>query len=82
MDEYAAEVALNGDKQWQNVVLSATDFRNAANEPMGDWTQVRALRLGAREDLQQKANGEQTIVELGAEWQGVDPEFGNLQWKR
>ena len=82
MDEYATEVALTGDKQWQNVLLSATDFRNAANEPMEDWTQVRTLRLGAREDLQQKTNGEQTIVELGAEWQGVDPEFRNLQWKR
>ena len=82
LDEYATEVALTGDKQWQNVLLSATDFRNAANEPMEDWTQVRTLRLGAREDLQQKTNGEQTIVELGAEWQGVDPEFGNLQWKR
>ena len=82
LDEYATEVALTGDKQWQNVLLSATDFRNAANEPMEDWTQVRTLRLGAREDLQQKTNGEQTIVELGAEWQGVDPEFRNLQWKR
>ena len=81
LDDYAAEVALKGSPEWQYVVLSVADFCNAAGEAMEDWTAIRTLRLGPRDRLQQPIDGEQIVVELGAEWQGADPAFRNLQWK-
>lgn len=81
LDDYAAEVALKGGPEWQYVVLSVADFCNAAGEAMEDWTAIRTLRLGPRERLQRPIDGEPIVVELGAEWQGADPAFRNLQWK-
>ncbi|MDE0965515.1 MAG: hypothetical protein OSB73_20505, partial [Candidatus Latescibacteria bacterium] len=81
LDEFATDVSLKGGLKWQNVVLSAADFRNAADEALGNWTEIKTLRLSAREHLQQIVNEEQMVGQFGAEWKGADPEFRNLQWK-
>ena len=82
LDESAAEVALKGGPHWQSVVLSATDFRNAADEPMENYAGIRTLKLGAEQRLQREVDGEQKVIELGAKWKGAAPEFKNLQWMR
>ena len=82
LDGHAAEVSLKGGPEWQRVVLSAADFGNAAGETMDDWTGIKTLRLGAMERLQQEVDGEQKVLELGAAWNGADPEFRNLRWMK
>ncbi len=82
LDGHAAEVLLKGGPEWQRVVLSAADFGNAAGETMDDWTGIKALRLGAMEHLQQEVDEEQKVLELGAAWNGADPEFRNLRWMK
>ena len=82
LDEHAAEVALKGGPEWQSVVLSAADFGNATGERMEAWTGIKRLRLGAVERLQQEVDGEQKVLELGAAWNGADPEFQNLRWMK
>jgi len=82
LDEFATEVSLKAGLKWQNVILSSANFRNALDEAMEDWTELKTLRLSAREHLQQTVNEEHMVGEFGAQWKGADPEFRNLQWKR
>jgi hypothetical protein len=85
LDGYAAEVALRGGSQWQTVILSADDFRNADNARLTDWEGIKELRLGARESLQVKKNKANAHSRekprlVGGPWNGAAPEFRNLMW--
>ncbi len=78
LDDFAAEVQLAGGSQWQPIVLSASDFRNAAGETTLSWAGVKELRLGAAETLSDRNNA--VSIQLGAKWLGPRPEFRDLRW--
>ena len=80
LDGYAAEVRLTGGKRWQSVVLHLADFHNATGSSMSGWKGIRELRLEPKETLGGKANGKDSTLVLGAEWEGAKPEFRNLRW--
>lgn len=76
IDGYAAEIQLKGGPEWQSIVLSAKDFRDANGEILNDWSGIMELKLGEQITLKDKDNS----LKLGAEWKGGKPEFRNLQW--
>jgi len=80
IDRYAAEIQLAGNSEWQPVVLTQGDFCSAAGVASLEWTGIRELRLGAMETLRSKNNSEEQKLTLGANWQGVKPDFRNLHW--
>ena len=57
LDGCAAEVALRGGSEWQTVILSADDFRNADETKLAGWNGIKELRLGPRERLSPKQSG-------------------------
>lgn len=75
LDNYAAEVPLQGGADWQTIVLNPADFLDAAKSPLADWSAVRQLRLGADQTL-----GGKPARKVGGPWQGSPPEFRNLRW--
>lgn len=80
IDQYAAEVQLAGNSEWHPIVLTQGDFRNAAGAATIEWAGIKELRLGAKETLRSKNNGEEQKLTLGTNWQGAKPEFRNLRW--
>jgi len=80
IDAYAAEVQLVGHSEWQRIVLTPTDFCNATGDATLEWTGIKELRLGIKETLRSKTNGENQSLTLGANWQGAKPEFRALRW--
>ena len=80
VDGNASEVALQGGNQWQQVVLTWTDFRDAKGGALKDWKNLKTLGLSAKETLKSKVDGVDKKIELGAEWVGESPEFKNLRW--
>jgi len=80
IDQYAAEIQLKENSNWQHIVLSPEDFHDAAGKVMPDWNGLKELRLGAQETLKVKVNGKNKTLKLGADWQGEAPQFRNLRW--
>jgi len=80
LDNHAAEVHLDGGSDWQSVALAPADFRNAAGTVLTNWAGIRELRLGAKETLRGKTQGQDVKLELGAEWKGTKPVFQNMRW--
>ena len=80
IDQYAAELDVQSDGKWQEVVLSLADFKNAVGEEPDDWKGIRELRLVAKDRLKQKVNGKDETLNLGADWKGRHPDFRNLRW--
>lgn len=82
IDDYAAEVSLQGGKNWQEVTLSPKDFQNAARKPLTSWKDVKQLKLTYAERLRpnRREKGERRLV--GKHWQGAEPRFRNLHWQR
>jgi hypothetical protein len=82
LDDYAAEIRVTGENDWQSIVLQSADFRNAAGVSLTDWKGIKELRLEPQETLRGKIDGKEKSVTLGASWQGPKPEFRNLRWVR
>jgi hypothetical protein len=80
LDAHAAEITLKGGPEWQQVVLNAADFRNAAGAALADWKDLKTLRLSDKDKLKGKVDGAEKNVEVGAAWQGEAPAFRNLRW--
>ncbi len=80
LDRYIAEVALAGSNQWQKVVLSPGDFRNADNEALKDWSNIMELSFDAEETIRKRVNDEVVSTVFGGPWSGTDPVFRNLRW--
>ena len=80
IDSHAAEVELAGSGEWQQIILSLADFRNAKRVALTDWNGIRELRLGATNTLRDKVDGKDISLKLGAPWKGPNPEFRNLRW--
>ena len=80
LDDFAAEVSVEGGNMWQAIELGLSDFRNFENEPLNDWHEVRQLELSPLERLRpQRRNGNESRV-VGATWSGAEPEFAELKW--
>jgi len=80
IDGFAAEIAIEGGSQWQNVRLSPAEFRNLDGMSLPNWYEVKELRLGPTETLRANGRGGTESRVLGASWQGPQPEFRNLRW--
>lgn len=80
IDEFAAEVELEGGPQWQDVLLAPTDFHDVSGRSSLDWAHARELRLGPRETLRSGQGAELKTLHLGADWKGPDPQFRDLRW--
>lgn len=80
VDDFAAEVELDGGGAWEAVVLSASDFQNAAGEPLVDFQSIRELGLSDRERLRARSDGQQKTRVFGGTWQGSAPIFNDLHW--
>ena len=76
LNSSAAEVEIKGGPEWQHVSLASSDFLNASNEPLKDWTSIMELRLSAKESL----NNKTAKREIGGKWKGSAPQFRNLRW--
>lgn len=70
----------SGGPDWQSVLLSASDFRDGADQPGTSWNNLRALSLTHQETLRAKADGKDVARTLGGAWSGPAPEFRNLRW--
>lgn len=80
IDKYAIEIQLKGGSEWQKIILSANDFRNAFGEVLPGWAGIMELRLGTKETLKEKVDFENIKLDLGAEWDGEKPEFRKMYW--
>jgi hypothetical protein len=80
LDNYAAEVSLQGKNEWQGVKLSISDFKNFELESARNWQGVKQLRLDDSERQRSKKGSTLKSKVLGAKWKGPPPEFRYLRW--
>ncbi len=80
IDNYAVEVQLQGGSDWQQIILSTDDFHDARGNALPDWKGIKELRLTAQETLKLNQDDDVKPITLGAEWNGLKPEFRNLCW--
>ncbi len=80
IDQHATEVELTGQSKWQPITLTPANFTDAAGSPLTRWEGIKELRLGAKETLRLRGNGQDQKRTVGANWSGNRPEFSNLRW--
>ena len=78
IDDSVAEVTLKGDGQWQRVVLSPGDFKDASGKALAGWAGIKTLKLSDIERLR-RDRGEKPVT-VGTAWQGAAPAFRDLRW--
>lgn len=81
IDGHAAEVKLDGGRQWQDVVLAPSDFRNQAGESLPGWGNIKQLKLTHAEHLRPKRGDKSKPRLVGGHWRGPAPEFRELRWQ-
>ncbi|MDH3584627.1 MAG: dienelactone hydrolase family protein, partial [Phycisphaerae bacterium] len=81
IDGYAAEVALTGGTQWQDVALAPNDFGNQSGEPLPGWKNIKRLKLTHAEHLRPKRGAKTRPRLVGGHWRGRAPEFRELRWQ-
>ncbi|MDP4880268.1 MAG: hypothetical protein NWR36_10320, partial [Opitutales bacterium] len=77
LDDYAAEVILEGGSGWEAIELTAKDFTNGNSEPLESFEGIKELELSPKESVKGSGDVRRTI---GANWNGADPAFKNLSW--
>jgi len=82
LDGHAVEVELRGGDKWQRIDLVPLDFHDASGKSLSNWENIKELRLGAKETLRSKTGGVEKKLDLGADWQGPNPDFRNLRWAK
>lgn len=80
LDDFVAEVSLDGGPQSQTVVLSPSDFHNFSGSSRSDWDGIRQLKLSPTERLLPGRGESGAPKVLGGQWHGDPPKFGNLRW--
>ncbi|MGI9473538.1 MAG: dienelactone hydrolase family protein [Rubripirellula sp.] len=80
IDDYVAEVSLEGGDSWQEIVLSCESFRNFADESLPGWGGAKRLTLSATERLRPGRGQQGEARVFGKAWQGESPRFRNLRW--
>ncbi|MFG0335331.1 MAG: dienelactone hydrolase family protein, partial [Maioricimonas sp. JB049] len=78
IDEYAAEVSIDGGSEWQQILLSPDDFRTFAGESLPGWENIRQLTLTAATRLRGDRRESRVV---GGNWKGTPPRFRNLRWE-
>ncbi len=81
IDGHAAEVELAGGGEWEDVVVSPSEFRDHAGESLRGWSGIRRLTLAPRERLRPKRGGAGEPRIVGGNWRGPAPEFRALRWR-
>lgn len=81
IDGHAAEVPIKGHGQWQEVVLSPSDFQNLNGKSLPDWNNIKQLRISAAERLRPPRGDKTKPRIVGKNWKGKMPEFRNLHWE-
>jgi hypothetical protein len=71
---------LAGGSEWQAIVLSESDFKDASGGVMPAWAGIKELRLAATDRLVSRKDGNEQAVVLGAAWKGPNPKFRDLRW--
>lgn len=77
LDDYAAEVILEGGSDSEAIELTAKDFTNGNGEPLESFEGIKELELSPKESLKGSGDVRRTI---GANWNGANPAFKNLSW--
>jgi hypothetical protein len=80
LDQNVAEITITGNKKWQGVKLSPSDFMNFEMKPRANWAGIMELRLDDEETLRPPKNSEMKARKLGAQWKGSPPELRYLRW--
>ena len=76
--DLVATVMLTGDEGWQQIELSVGDFSDLADgEELASWKQVDLL--GFRPYYEQRDSTKRVGTDR---WQGSQPEFRNVRWRR
>jgi len=73
-------VQIHGGGVWKTITLSVSDFKDAKNQPLESWNDIKTLRLIAAEHLRSGRGKDQTLRLVGSSWKGTAPEFCNLRW--
>ena len=80
LDEHVAEVALNGEDEWQLITLAFCDFKDVNEASLESWQNLKELRLLPADTLRSKCRQNRTTRKVGGDWQGDSPQFRNLRW--
>jgi pimeloyl-ACP methyl ester carboxylesterase len=80
IDEYGAEVSLDGGDSWQKVTLTPSDFEEVGHTTLASWNGIRCLKLTPAEHLRPKRGSDAPMRVLGKHWKGPEPKFRNLRW--
>ena len=81
LGDYGAEVQLQADSNWQSIVLSPEDFKDATGKSRQNWNNIRQLKLSPAEHLHPKRGEKAELRLIGAHWNGQPPTFRNLRWQ-
>ena len=81
LDDFAGEISLSGDDQWERVTFKAADFSNYHGATLEDWSAVRRLELTHAKHLPPDSGHDGIPKLVGGNWQGAPPKFRNLQWE-
>jgi hypothetical protein len=76
-DQFAAECQLAGGSDWQVITLACSDFHDAVDRPLDDWTTVSEFIIADKLSLK---SGDTTRM-VGADWTGDLPRFRQLRWE-
>lgn len=81
LDDYAAEVPIDGGNSPQTLLLKPHDFTNYSGEPLDDWAGVRRLKLSPAEHLRPGRRTDGSPRRVGGNWKGPAPRFHSLRWQ-
>lgn len=81
LDDSAAVIQLQGNDQWEQIVLQPQDFKNYQGESRSNWSDIRLLKLSPAEHLRPASRESGAPRLVGRHWKGDPPQFRNLQWK-
>ena len=79
IDDYVAEVQLEGGADDQAVVLQESSFQNAEGERTLKWSEAKELELSPMEVL--RSRDRKKTHKAGAEWREDPPTFKVLKWE-
>ena len=82
LGQYAAEVQLAGNGEWQAITLSASDFKDVHNKHLPNWEDLLELRILPADTLRAQGRGKRASKKVGGVWKGKAPEFRNLRWEQ
>ena len=81
IDHFAAEVKVEGGKEWQMVELEPSKFKDAEGVALENWQGIKELRYGPKDTLRSKKRGSKNRKTFGGSWKGKQPELGNFRWR-